>query len=252
MPTWTADDGTNINFETFGDRLNPPLLLLPGLMGAINSQWRKFIRPLTADYRVVMMDLRGHGRSTNSASELMPNRMAQDIAGLLDYLEIAEIHVAGYSLGGYLGLLLALNQPRRVTTLLMHATKFYWTEESAKNMQQQLNPEMMIEKVPAYVDQLMTDHGARQWRILVRQAVDLVFFLADKGVTEKIVKHVQCPVLISLGDRDEMVPLPEAVRLRRMLPKGELIVLPGTRHAFQSIRPVPLLPMMRDFHKKQD
>jgi len=252
MPIWTTDDGTNINFETFGDRLNPPLLLLPGLMGAISSQWRKFIRPLSADYRILMMDLRGHGRSTNSASELMPNRMAQDIAGLLDYLEIEEVHVAGYSLGGYLGLLLALNQPRRVNTLLMHATKFYWTEESAKNMQQQLNPEMLVEKVPAYVDQLMKDHGARQWRILVRQAVDLTFFLAEKGIPERMLKHMETPVLISLGDRDEMVPLPEAVRLRRMLPKGELIVLPGTRHAFQSIHPVPLLPMMRDFHRKQD
>jgi len=252
MPTYAADDGTNINFETFGDRQNPPLLLLPGLMGAISSQWRKFTRPLMTDYRVILMDLRGHGHSTNSATALMPNRMAQDVAGLLDFLEIPEVHISGYSLGGYLGLLLALNQPRRVSTLLMHATKFYWTEEAAKKMQQQLDPVVMEKKGPAYVDQLMQEHGARQWRILVRQAVDLTFFLADKGVRESMLKHMQTPVLISLGDRDEMVPLPEAVRLSRVLPQGELIVLPGTRHAFQSIRPVPLLPMMRDFHQKRD
>ncbi len=252
MPTWTTDDGTSINFETFGDRFNPPLLLLPGLMGSISTQWRKFIRPLTTDYRVLLMDLRGHGRSNNSQINLMPNRMAQDIAGLLDHLEITELHVAGYSLGGYLGLLLALNQPHRVNTLLMHASKFYWSEESANNMKMQLNPEKMVEKVPAYVDQLMQEHGARQWRILVRQAVELSFFLAEKGVRENMLKHLQVPVLISLGDRDEMVPLPEAVRLSRVLPNGELIVLPGTRHAFQSIRPVPLLPMMQDFHRKRN
>ncbi len=79
--TWMTDDKTTINFEIFGDRLNPPLLLLPGLMGSISTQWRKFVRPLTTDYRVLMMDLRGHGRSNNSQTTLRPDRMAKDIAG---------------------------------------------------------------------------------------------------------------------------------------------------------------------------
>ena len=248
MSTWTTDDGTDINFETFGDRTKSPLLLLPGLLGSMNTQWRSFIRGLTGDYWVILMDLRGHGRSGNQANDLMPNRMAQDIAGLLDTLEIVSVHIAGYSLGGYLGLLLALNQPRRVKTLLMHGTKFYWTEESAAKMREQLQPDIMTEKVPTYVDQLMQEHGARHWRILVRQASDLVTFLVTKGITEGMIKRVQCPVLVSLGDRDEMVPLPEAARLSRILPSGELLVLPGVRHSFQTIRPIPLLPMMLHFH----
>ncbi len=171
---------------------------------------------------------------------------------MLDHLDIPELHVAGYSLGGYLGLLLALNQPRRVSTLLMHATKFYWTKESAKNMQDQLDPDKMVKTVPAYANQLMEEHGGRQWRTLVRQAVEMTFFMAESGIREAALKHLRQPVLVSLGDRDEMVPLPEAVRLSRILPNGGLIVLPGTRHAFQSIRPVPLLPMMQNFHQTRD
>ncbi|HEX6385753.1 MAG TPA: alpha/beta hydrolase [Anaerolineae bacterium] len=251
MTNWTADDGTLINYETYGWSAGSKetLLLLPGLLGAISSQWRNFIQPLSADFRLILMDLRGHGRSQNQAADLQPARMLQDISGLLDSLGVDLVHVAGYSLGGYLGLMLALNQPRRVSTLLMHGTKFYWTQEAAAKMREQLEPDTLAAKVPAYADQLVKDHGARQWRALVRQAADLVSLLVEQGLTERMASHVQCPVLVSVGERDELIPIGEAQRLSRLLPHGALIVLPGVRHPFQTIRPVPLLPMMQYFHK---
>jgi pimeloyl-ACP methyl ester carboxylesterase len=249
MANWTADDGTVINYEVFGaGSSRETLLLLPGLLGAIASQWRAFIKPLSADFRLVLMDLRGHGRSENRAPNLQPERMMQDIAGLLDSLNIDRVHVSGYSLGGYLGMMLALSQPRRVTTLLMHATKFYWTRESALKMYEQLNPDNMAAHVPAYADQLVQEHGGRRWRELVRQAADLVGVLTERGITENMAAQTQCPVLVSLGDRDELVPLAEAQRLSRALPRGALLVLPGVRHPFHTIRPIPLLPMMQHFH----
>jgi len=59
-------------------------------------------------------------------------------------------------------------------------------------------------------------------------------------------------VLVSVGDRDELVQIPEAVRLSRIMPHGELIVLPGVKHPFKSIRAVPLIPMMQAFHRTPD
>ena len=251
MATWTADDGTLINYETYGwdAEQKETLLLLPGLLGSIAGQWRGFIQPLATNFRLILMDLRGHGRSQNQATGLQPERMLQDIAGLLDALQVELLHVAGYSLGGYLGLILALNQPRRVSTLLMHATKFYWTRESAAKMRQQLDPDTMAANVPAYADQLVQEHGARQWRVLVRQAADLVNLLAEVGLTERMASHAQCPIIVSVGERDELVPIAEAQRLSRLLPRGELLVLPGVRHPFQTVRLIPLLPMMQHFHK---
>lgn len=250
MTNWTADDGTRINFETYG---NGPgretILLLPGLLGAIDLQWRNFIRPLTGEFAVVLMDLRGHGLSKNEDTGLKPERMVQDIVGLLDFLDLRTVHVAGYDLGGYLGLLLTLAQPRRVATLLMHGTKFYWTEEAIKKMRRQLDPDKMAEAVPAYADQLVQSHGGRRWRELVRQAGDLLGYLSEEGITEGMAGQVQCPVLISVGDRDEIVPVVEAQRLSRIIPRGGLLVLPGVRHPFHTIRPIPLLPMMQHFYK---
>jgi pimeloyl-ACP methyl ester carboxylesterase len=194
------------------------------------------------------MDLRGHGRSENKATQLTADQMVEDIIGLLDFLGIDAVHVAGYSLGGYLGLLLALHQPRRVTTLLLHATKFYWTDDAVAAMRQQLDPDVMVDRVPRYADQLMREHGNR-WRPLVRQAADLIGQLRYEGVTEGMARRAQLPALVSVGDRDEMVPLPEALRLSRVLPQGGLLVLPHVRHPLASVPLVPLLPTMLAFHR---
>ena len=252
MSTWTADDGSTIYFEMFNNKegVGPPLLLLPGLLGTISSQWRNFLKPLSSDYRVILMDLRGHGRSENNAAGLNANRMLQDVIGLLDYLQITAVHIAGYSLGGYLGLMMAATSPRRVSSLLIHATKFYWTPESVAKMQRQLDPDLMAEKVPTYADQLVQEHGARQWRELVREAAALITDIAQTGLREKNLENIQCPVLVSVGERDELVPLMEAQRLSRMLPHGELLVLPGVHHPYPTLQLIPLLPMMQHFFKQ--
>ncbi|MCA9930575.1 MAG: alpha/beta hydrolase [Anaerolineales bacterium] len=252
MSTWTADDGSTIYFEMFNNKegVGPPLLLLPGLLGTISSQWRNFLKPLSSDYRVILMDLRGHGRSENNAAGLNANRMLQDVIGLLDYLQITAVHIAGYSLGGYIGLMMAATSPRRVSSLLIHATKFYWTPESVAKMQRQLDPDLMAEKVPTYADQLVQEHGARQWRELVREAAALITDIAQTGLREKNLENIQCPVLVSVGERDELVPLMEVQRLSRMLPHGELLVLPGVHHPYPTLQLIPLLPMMQHFFKQ--
>jgi pimeloyl-ACP methyl ester carboxylesterase len=108
---WTASDGTKINFNVYNKNgQGEVLVLLPGLLGTVASQWQRFVRPLSSDFRIVTLDLRGHGRSENNASTLTIDHLLRDIVGLLDFLQIETYHIAGYDLGGYLGLLMALSQ----------------------------------------------------------------------------------------------------------------------------------------------
>lgn len=249
MTKWTASDGSEINFNVYGTETQlKTLLLLPGLLGSADSQWHNFIRPLSPDFRIVTLDLRGHGRSQNNAPTLTLDQFLQDIRGLLDFLQIESFHIAGYDLGGYLGLMLALSQSRRVETLLMLAAKFYWTEKAAAKMQAQLEPDTMSKQAPAYADQLVQEHGARQWRVLVRQAGDIVVHLSENGLTDRMAAQTQCPTLVCVGDRDKLVSLEESHRLSKAIPKGELLVLPGVSHPFRTVRKIPLLPMMQHFH----
>jgi len=251
MATWRAGDDSLIYYETRGRAGDKPaLLLLPGLLGAISSQWRNFLQPLGRRYQIILTDLRGHGRSENNDLHLTPERMVEDLIGLLEHLGIDSVHVAGYNLGGYLGLMMLLYRPRLVSTLLMQASKFYWTEQAAAAMRQQLNPESMAQKAPAYASRLSDVHGANRWRPLVRQAADLAGYLAQNPLSEAALRRVQSPVLVSVGDRDELVPVQEAFRLSRALPNGSLLVLPGVQHPFRTLDPALLSPVMEAFHRR--
>ena len=97
MTTWKTSDGTMINYEVHGDPTHElPLLLLPGLLGAIETQWRPFLPALTPYYQVIMVDLRGHGRSENRSHDLRPEQMVSDLGELLDHLGLNRVHVAGF------------------------------------------------------------------------------------------------------------------------------------------------------------
>lgn len=251
MSNWKADDDSLIYYELYGrPDGRESLLLLPGLLGTISDQWRLFIEPISQRYRVIMVDLRGHGRSENKSHHLLPEQMVEDLIGLLDHLTVDSAHVAGYSLGGYLGLMLLLYRPRLVNTLLMHASKFFWTEQAVTEMGRQLNPERIAERAPTYANRLSAAHGATRWRPLVRQAADLVVYLSQNPLTEAAAGRAQAPVMVSVGDRDELVPVQEAYRLSRAFEAGSLLVLPTVQHAFRSLDLVPLLPVMEKFHRR--
>lgn len=250
MPHWNAPDDTRIAYETHGDiAAAPPLVLLPGLLGSIEGQWSPYIPALATSHPVIAMDLRGHGRSDDGPGGLTLEAMLGDVAGLLDHLRVDRLHLAGYSLGGYLGILLGLRYPERLLTLLMHGTKFYWTPEVVAGTQRQLDPDAIAAKVPAYAAQLAREHGEDGWADRVRAAAAFVGGMVAAQVDETAVAALRCPVIVSVGDRDELVPLDEAARLRAALPDAGLLVLPRVRHAFGTVRRGELVEVMQGFHR---
>ena len=245
MTYWKSDDGKQIYFELYDQHKAPQtLLLLPGLLGTVGSQWRIYVDHLASRYRLLLVDLRGHGLSEISDSALVPDRIVQDIIGLMNHLGIESTHVGGYDMGGYLGLMLHLYEPNRVESLFMHATKFYWNETSADAMRRQLEPESIQSRAPAFADALALEHGGSRWRSLVRQAADLVFYLAEHGLTERSAASAQCPVMVSVGDKDELVPVQEAFRLSKALSFGSLLVIPKASHPFNTVDGALLLTAM--------
>lgn len=250
MSHWCAPDGVAIYYETHGNAgIAPPIVLLPGLLGTVEGQWAGYGEALAATYPVVAMDLRGHGRSDDGSGALTLDALLGDVTGLLDHLGIARCHVAGYSLGGYLGFLLGLRRPDAVLTLFMHGTKFYWTPAAVAGTLRQLDPDAIVARVPAYAAQLAREHGTDRWPARVRAAAEFVAGMAEAQVPEAEAAAVRCPVIVSVGDRDELVPVDEAVRLRAALPDAGLLVLPRVRHAFNTVRRRELIEVLHGLHR---
>ncbi len=120
-----ASDGIRLacHVDDYTDPWKPtvPLLMLHAAMGSA-KRWFAMVPPLSRHFRVIRMDLRGHGESQVPPpdSPLTLDRLVRDVRDLLDHLGIHEpIHIVGNSAGGYLAQSLAMHAPEKVRSLIL-------------------------------------------------------------------------------------------------------------------------------------
>jgi pimeloyl-ACP methyl ester carboxylesterase len=97
----------------------PVIMLHGGLSNA--NYWGYQVRALDKHYKVIVMDSRGHGRSTRNAEPYGYDLMASDVLGLMDYLKIDKAAIVGWSDGAIIGLDIAMHHPERVSKLFAFA-----------------------------------------------------------------------------------------------------------------------------------
>ena len=111
-------NGVSIWYASFGS--GPPVILLHG--GLANSNyWGHQVPDLVKTHRVIVMDSRGHGRSTRDARPYGYALMASDVLGLMDHLGVPQAAVVGWSDGAIIGLSMAMSHPQRVSRLFAFA-----------------------------------------------------------------------------------------------------------------------------------
>jgi pimeloyl-ACP methyl ester carboxylesterase len=121
---FTASDGLQLAYaiDDFTDPWTSAstLLLLHAAMGH-SGRYYAWVPRLSRHYRVVRMDLRGHGASGVPPADppLTMQRLVKDTAELLDHLGCKSAHIVGNSAGGYVGQNLAMNSPERVRSLML-------------------------------------------------------------------------------------------------------------------------------------
>ncbi|MEE9493146.1 MAG: alpha/beta hydrolase [Gammaproteobacteria bacterium] len=118
-----------------------PLLLLHGLAVNADMNWRYcgWLRRLARRYRVITLDLRGHGRSSKPRQiEQYGLELAQDVPALLDHLGIEKTHLAGYSLGGFIALKTCILYPQRIDRAVLLASGWVDSADALlfKNLEQ--------------------------------------------------------------------------------------------------------------------
>jgi pimeloyl-ACP methyl ester carboxylesterase len=111
-------NGIKLWYAEFGQ--GAPVILLHG--GLANSDyWGLLVRALAPHYRVIVVDSRGHGRSSRDARPYGYDLMADDVVGLMDYLKIDKAALVGWSDGAIIGLDIALRHPQRLSKLFAFA-----------------------------------------------------------------------------------------------------------------------------------
>jgi 3-oxoadipate enol-lactonase len=115
MPTLSLED-VSIYFEEAG--AGTPVLLLHGL-GSSGRDWELVRDRLAAEHRLVIPDVRGHGRSDKPKGTYSVPLLARDVAALCDRLGLSGLHVAGLSMGGMIAFELAVARPDLVRSLVI-------------------------------------------------------------------------------------------------------------------------------------
>jgi len=235
------------HFPVFTPSSHPPLLLLHGALGT-RAQLRGLADALDIGHSLHLPEFEGHGATPlGPGSTLRVEQLAAQVLRYLDNASLDTVRLFGYSLGGYVGLWLALHHPQRVQRLVVLASKLHWTVEAAAREAAMLDPAAIRSKVPAFADRLAELHPATGWEALVRASADLMTWMGEHApLAEREFRSIAQPVRIIVGDRDATVSVAECAQVREWLPHAELEVYPRTAHPFERIPMARLATSVRE------
>lgn len=213
----------------------PSLLLLHGAIGA-SDQLQALAEILTDDFNVYTLDFSGHGKHSDHNGEFSIENFAQDVLDFIDKNNPGNLHIFGYSMGGYVALYLAKNHPEKVNKIMTLGTKFHWDVTTASQEIKHLQPEIIEQKVPAFANTLAQRHGDACWKTVLQKTAAMMIRMGEKNpLSVNDYKPIVHEVLIMIGDHDKMVSLEETVAVFRAIVNSKLLVIPDTPHPIEKV-----------------
>lgn len=219
-------NGFTLYYEERGD--GEPLLLLHGGTG-IGADWTLvFTGGDPEGFRVVVPDLRGHGRSTNPSGAFTFRQAAKDMFALLDRLGIPRVKAIGLSMGAKTLLHMATEQPRRVDAMvLVSATPYFPAQAHAAMAQLTVDALSEAEWAAARGRHV---HGDDQIRMLYEQMRGLKDSHDDMAFTPPLLATITARTLVVHGDRDPLYPVELALEMYRSIPSSAPWIVPNGGH----------------------
>ncbi|MBS1786222.1 MAG: alpha/beta hydrolase [Acidobacteria bacterium] len=212
-------------FELCGE--GEPLVLLHG-GGGIGDHWKLIFPEPPNGFRLIVPDLRGHGRTLNPSDEFSFRQLAKDVFGLMDHLGIERFKAVGMSLGAKTLLHLATQQPGRIEAMVLVSAAPYFPEQ-ARVLMRQLTPETRSEAEWQQMRQ-WHKHGDEQIRKLWNQMSALSESYDDMNFTLPSLSTIQARTLIVHGDRDPLYPVHLAIEMFTAIPNSYLWIIPNGGH----------------------
>ncbi len=214
-----------IYYEEYG--VGKPLLLLHGF-GGCTQNWHPFIDRLSEHYRLIVVDLRGHGYSTNPENKFTHREAANDMFLLLEKLGINQFSAMGMSTGGMTLLHMATSQPRRIDSIVLISTTSHFPDQARAIMCR-----ASFDTMPQEVREMYREcakRGDEQIRQLITQFNALHENYDDMNFTAQSLSTITAPTLVVHGDRDNFFPVEIAVCIYRSIPNAALWIIPNGDH----------------------
>jgi pimeloyl-ACP methyl ester carboxylesterase len=180
------------------------LLLLHGAIGS-EKQFEGLREKLKDTFNIHTLSFSGHGGGNLPGIPFSMDLFAADVIRFLKTKGIEKIDIFGYSMGGYVALYLARNNPEMVNRIFTLATKFDWTPESAMRESQLLDPVRIEENLPAFARLLKERHSVALWQSVLDLTVKMMMEMgSNPPLLPDDLGKIESRTLIGVGDRDRM------------------------------------------------
>jgi 3-oxoadipate enol-lactonase len=206
-----------------------PLVLIHGGTGTAEHDWAPVLPPLRSKYRVITMDMRGHGRSQDPDIELGIDRFGLDLVHVMRAMGLPRAVLIGFSVGANTLLKLVSARPDLALGLVTIGASVAGDASRV--------PDILNGPWPADLTSLHHEvgDGPDYWRRLrIALAHD---WASNLALTDDRLRRITCPTLVCHGDRDRISMLEEAIHLHRSISRSQLFVAPGAGHQLQLDRP---------------
>jgi 3-oxoadipate enol-lactonase len=247
-------NGINIAYERRGR--GEPLVLIHGYPLDCTT-WNEVALLLENDFDLIIPDLRGMGQSDAMDKTYTVAELASDVAGLLDYLKIKKVFIAGHSMGGYVALAFARAYPNRMRGLGMISSQVLADPPERKEGRYKTAADV-AEKGTSVVVDSMTYKLSAEVRIqffvrdvMQRQkptgVIGSLKAMAERDDSSDLSKTFRFPVVIVHGDADALIPVERGREVKAALPSAHYAELKGAGHMALMENPKEVAKALRFF-----
>jgi pimeloyl-ACP methyl ester carboxylesterase len=239
MPDAHLTNG-RVYYEEHGS--GEPLILIHG--GAVDSRFFvQNIAALAERFRVIPMDLWGHGRSPDREGPFSLDSFSDDVAELIERVAGGSAHVLGHSIGATVALAVALRRPELVRKLVMMSGGYDISAEQGPPMP----IETMVEQTVAFLGKTygeVSPDGEDHFAVVTRK--DFELSTREPRYAREALGAITARALVMAAD-DDIASLPHQLDFFGALPNAELAIVPGTSHFLLQEKPALVNAIVLDF-----
>ncbi|MGK6351303.1 alpha/beta fold hydrolase [Parapedobacter sp. DT-150] len=224
-------NGVNLYYEEYGQ--GEPLLLLHGNSQSI-AAFAHQLPEFSKDYRVIAVDTRGQGKSTEDGQRYTYELFAKDMKALLDKLGLDSLNVVGWSDGGNTGLIMAMKYPEKVKRLVTMGANVY------------MDNSVVDRRVVKEIEKRVQDYRADTTRKAQNTVRLMQLLLSEPNRVYDDLRVIRCPVLVMAGEND-IIKAAHTRGIAAHIPNSTLYIAPGEDHYFPMNNPAEFNRVVREF-----
>ena len=231
------------------------------------TMWAEQEKAFSSQFRVVTIDLRGHGESDAPLWRYTLDQVADDVIGLLDHLSIRQAVFVGLSMGGYILFALYRKYADRVKGLVLADTRAQADTAEGKEARFQM-AQTAYQKGPSAIADIMipkllspatvqTNPGlVRHVRTMIEGTqisgiAGNLMAMAERPDSVTLLKHITCPTQIIVGELDLPTPPANATLMADRIPNTRLAIIPAAAHLSNLEKPDTFNNTVREFIRNE-